>query len=97
MFQACASQEAVRIAFDEQLDTAKCMEIEAAVRSAVDGANSSVVFDLTGVSFVSSSFLRLCVYAARQAKDHAFQIVNVEPSVKRVFKIAGLDAMLSEA
>jgi anti-anti-sigma factor len=97
MFQACESQEEVRIAFDEQLDTAKCVEIEAAVRSAVDGANSPVVFDLTRVNFVSSSFLRLCVYAARQAENRGFQVVNAEPSVKRVFKIAGLDAMLCEA
>ena len=62
--------------------------------TAVTGASTPVIFDLDGVDFVSSAFLRLCIYAQRQAGDHGFQIVHVGPYVKRVFKIAGLDAML---
>jgi anti-anti-sigma factor len=76
------------------MDTAKCAEIETEVRTAVTGASTPVVFDIDGVDFISSAFLRFCIYAQQQAGDHGFQIVNVRPYVKRVFKIAGLDAML---
>jgi anti-anti-sigma factor len=76
------------------MDTAKCAELESEVRAAVTQPNTLVVFDLEGVAFVSSAFLRFCIYAQQQAGDRGFQIINVGSSVKRVFKIAGLNAML---
>ena len=94
MLPTCEPQEKLVIRFEGSLDTAKCDEIEADVRGAVAGSTAPVVFDLDGVDFVSSAFLRLCIYARQQAGDHGFQIVNVGPYIKRVFKIAGLDAML---
>ena len=45
-------------------------------------------------AITSSAFLRLCIDAYQSAGDHGFQIVNVNPLVKRVFTIAGLDGML---
>jgi anti-anti-sigma factor len=76
------------------MDTAKCAQIEMEVRTVVTQPSTPVVFDLDGVAFISSAFLRFCIYAQQQAGDHGFQIVNVGSSVKRVFKIAGLNAML---
>jgi len=96
MSHACDSQERILIEFEGQLDTAKCMEIETEVRSAVDRSAAPVIFDLAKVDFVSSSFLRLCVHAYKRAGSNGFQIINVAPTVKRVFKIAGLDDMLGE-
>jgi anti-anti-sigma factor len=96
MPQTCESQEQLRIEFEGSLDTAKCMQIEAEVRGAVDGSTVPVVFDLAKVDFISSAFLRLCIHAQHQAKEHGFRIAGAGPSVKRVLKIAGLDAMLGE-
>ena len=94
MLQSCEPQEKLVIRFEGRMDTAKCAKIETEVRTAVTGPSMPVVFNLDGVDFISSAFLRFCLYGQQQAGDHGFQIVNVRPYVKRVFKIAGLDAML---
>jgi anti-anti-sigma factor len=95
MLQACKPQDTLVIHFKGPMDTAACARIEADVHASVANPNAPVVFDLNSVDFVSSSFLRLCVYAHQQARDNGFQVIHVGPSVKRVFKIAGLDFMLN--
>lgn len=67
------------------------------MRAAVTAPALPVVFDLEGVDFVASAFLRLCIFGLKQAGGHGFQVVNVGPCIKRVFKIAGLNAMLGIA
>lgn len=77
------------------MDTAKCNEMEAVIVSSLESAGDRpIVYDLARVEFVSSAFLRLCVLAQRRAGEAGFRVVNVDPLVKRVFKIAGLDFML---
>jgi anti-anti-sigma factor len=94
MSSVCEPAAATVIEFAGCLDTDKCMEIEAEVRSKLAGKDAPVVFDVAKVDFVSSFFLRICIIAARQAGPHGFRIVNASPFVRRVFKIAGLNGML---
>ncbi len=94
MTPTCASEDRLVIGFAAHMDTARCVRVEADVRAAVTKPDRPVVFDLAGVDFISSSFLRLCIYAFQQAGEQGFRVVHAGPSVKRVFKIAGLDAML---
>ncbi len=86
----------MRIEFEGRLDLVKCMEIESDVHEAVTNSDRRIEFDLAAVDFVSSSFLRLCVFAHKQVGSGQFQVVNVNPTIKRVFKIAGLDMMVCE-
>jgi anti-anti-sigma factor len=96
MSEACQAEPAQVIRFPNNLDTLACAELEAGLRTALAGSSEPVLFDLTNVEFVSSAFLRLCIFACRQCATQGFHIVNVNPNVKRVFKIAGLDGMLSD-
>ncbi|MHB8973134.1 MAG: ATP-binding protein [Pirellulaceae bacterium] len=72
MFSSCELQDQLVIRFEGPLDTAKCAGIESEVRTAVTRPSTPVVFDLDGVAFVSSAFLRFCIYAQQQAGDHGF-------------------------
>ena len=94
MTQSSVLGDTIELRFEPQLDTATCQQIEEEVQAAVTDPHGPVVFNLEGVEFVSSSFLRLCVHASRQAKDGEFHVTNIDPNIKRVFKIAGFDAML---
>jgi len=96
MLPSCEPQQAIEFKFEGRMDTARCAKIEGDLRAALHGAVAPVVFDLEGVEFVSSGFLRLCVYAYQQAGGRGFRVVHAAPTVKRVFKIAGLDVMLQE-
>ncbi len=96
MSQTCQPIEVLIVEFQGRLDTALCVEMEAEVRATVTAPQKPVVFDLKGVDFVCSAFLRLCIYAYQQAGNQGFEVVNLNPSIKRVFKIAGLDMMLQD-
>jgi anti-anti-sigma factor len=96
MSEACEVEPVQVIRFPSNLDTAACAELEAELRASLAGSSEPVVFDLSHVEYVSSAFLRLCIFACRQCATQGFRIVNVNPIVKRVFKVAGLDSMLSD-
>jgi anti-anti-sigma factor len=89
----CESPDRLLIRFEGRLDTARCAEIGDELRAAVTAPAGPVVFDLQQVDFISSAFLRLCIFAHQQAGNHGFQVSHACPTIKRVLKIAGLDAM----
>jgi anti-anti-sigma factor len=94
MFSLYEQERSLTVVFSGRLDTSECLEADARLEAAVGAAGGSVEFDLGGVDYVASLFLRICVRTARQVGPGRFSIVNVGPSVKKVFKIAGLDEYL---
>ena len=80
--------------FTGRMDTTRCTDAEKEVMGAIDGAEK-IVFDLDGVEYIASSFLRLCGKASHKVNAGNFSIVNVTPSIKKVFKIAGLTEILN--
>jgi anti-anti-sigma factor len=61
----------------------------------VKAESLKVVFELKGVDYVASSFIRLCLTAAKGVAKGDFSIVNTSPQVKKVFKLTGLDTTLN--
>jgi anti-anti-sigma factor len=55
----------------------------------------NIVFDLEGVTYVASAFLRLCVSAAGKIERGRFSVINTDPQIMKVYKIAGLDSALN--
>lgn len=53
-----------------------------------------IVFDLKEVSYIASSFIRICVNTAKKSEKGNFSIINSDPFIKKTFKIAGLDETL---
>jgi len=56
-----------------------------------------IVFDLKGVDYVASSFLRLSLLAAKGIKKGNFSILNAAPQVLKVFQVARLSSLLNES
>lgn len=81
--------------FSGRLDTAECLQFDERVASAAEAASQPVVFDLGGVDYVASLFLRICVRTAKGVGFERFTLENVNPSIRKVLKIAGLDGPLS--
>jgi len=86
---------------DTILSTQISAELESKYISLSENADSSMlldfslVFDLKEVSFISSSFIRLCVAGKKRVREGGFCILNSDPFIKKTFKIAGLDETLS--
>lgn len=81
--------------FDGKLDTTACLQVEKELLSRISAAAGTVSFDLAGVNFVASMFLRLCIQAFKELGAGRFRIVNAGPAVHKVFKLAGLDTMMA--
>jgi anti-anti-sigma factor len=90
--------------FPGRLDTVACVDIAGYVDEQIAarldaGADQAgalkVIFDVAGVNFVGSSFVRICVAAAKRVREGNFALVNASPLIKKTFKIAGLDEILN--
>ena len=91
---------AVKITFSGRMDTNAADQIGNYLQSAEEILNlpekgPKLQFDLSGVDYIASSFIRLCVGYAKQAGAGNFSIVNCQPFVKKTFKISGLDSFLN--
>ncbi|HCE44759.1 MAG TPA: hypothetical protein DET40_14555 [Lentisphaeria bacterium] len=95
MFKTEQKDGKLILCFEGRMDTAACAGIEKEVDGQVGKAGQPVVFDLRNVDFVSSAFLRFCISAAKKTGAGKFQVANAAPQIKKVFKIAGMDQLLS--
>lgn len=66
----------------------------AGTASAAPSQVSQIVFDLAQVDYVSSGFLRVCLQTAKQMHEASLRVVNTNPQIMKVFKVAGLDELL---
>jgi len=94
MFQRKLDEKKTIFTFVPKLDTATCFNRENELLKAIDDRKSIVVFDLSGVEYISSCFLRICIMMAKDIGASNFRIINTTPNVKKVFKIAGFDQMI---
>lgn len=77
---------------DELSDTLKRLIVSDDPSALPEG---KIVFDMKGVNYIASSFIRICVSTAKQVNRGSFSIINCEPFLKKTFKIAGLDELLT--
>ncbi len=81
--------------FNGSLDSYACSEIEEEISARISNAQSPVVFSLQNVDYIASSFLRICQKAFVKVGAENFSIINVSPSIKKVFKITAFDKFMS--
>ncbi len=89
------SGDELRCVFSGRLDTPACQQLEPELTGKIDAGPAVVVFDLAKVSYISSLFFRLCIQTSQKLDTGSFSIVNAQPDVKNVFRVAGLAQMLN--
>lgn len=75
--------------FLRSMDTAQCLEAEKEVMKAAEGVEK-IIFDLSGVEYIASSFLRFCAKVSHKISIENFSITNVTPAVKKIFTMVGV-------
>lgn len=82
--------------FTGKLDTQASMQIEPEIDALCkEQRPSEIRFDLDGVEYVASAFLRICSRMSKMVNQEQFSIVNTQPNIKKIFKIAGLEKILN--
>jgi len=103
-FDLNSTEKKMTCSFTGRLDTNACLKIvdeigdkmkEIKGPAADNTTDHSIIFDLTEVNYIASSFIRICINTAKQAEKGKFSIINSDPFIKKTFKIAGLDELLN--
>jgi anti-sigma B factor antagonist len=77
-----------------ELDMASVPALRAAIDTAIQDGARHLVVDLQGVRFMDSTGLNLLVAVYRQLGPGSLSVVASLPSVRRVFAISGIDALI---
>jgi anti-anti-sigma factor len=73
-----------------KIDTMNCAVLENEINEQMNGDITAVTFDMGGVDYISSTFLRIVIRLVKALGKEKFIISNVQPSVMKVFKISNL-------
>lgn len=84
-------EENMIFTFPQRMDSAASTEVLPDILKKIEQYKNNIVFDLKQVNYISSAFLRICLTVCKNVGTEKFCCLNVSPSVKKVFKIAGFD------
>ena len=83
------------VALEGRLDTVTAPQLEGDLRSSVNGI-SELVFDLSGMDYISSAGLRVLLSAQKvMNKQGSMLIRNVSPDVMEIFEVTGFIDILN--
>jgi anti-sigma B factor antagonist len=79
------------------LDVHNTHHVEQDLLSLVKSAKKSIVFDLSGVNFISSAGLRVLVTSLRMCQELGIKIsiCSLKPAVEKIFDIIGINQLFS--
>lgn len=83
--------------FNGRIDTTNAPGIEQRVRSLIEAGVKTMVFDCSGIIYISSAGLRFFLIAAKQlhAQSGRFAVCGAQGHVKEVLNMAGLPTVLA--
>lgn len=78
-----------------RLDVSTSPLLEERIKPLLDGTGNKIVFDCSGLDYVSSAGLRVFLLAARQlkARGGGVAFAALSTPVRELFRLAGLDAL----
>ena len=83
------------VAITGRLDTTTSPQLEGELRTAVNGI-TELTFDLEKLEYISSAGLRVLLTAQKvMNKQGEMKIINVNPDVREIFEVTGLDEILN--
>jgi anti-anti-sigma factor len=80
--------------FSKKMDTTECLKTETEILKKISDTEK-IIFDMNGVEYIASSFLRICRKAAGKVEDGNFTIINTASQISKIFRIAGLSDILN--
>ena len=78
------------------LDTVTAGQLESTVKEILAGEQPGIVFDMGGITYVSSFGLRVIIYTSKAMRAHGarFAIHSVQDDVMEILKLSGLSKLL---
>ena len=90
----CSGSE-LTLAPEGRLDTVTAPELEAELKSSLEGV-SSLIFDFSGLEYISSAGLRVLLSAQKQMNiQGAMKLKNVNETIREIFEVTGFADILT--
>jgi len=80
--------------FSGRIDTNAANEMENSLLEKVGMADKPVVFDFSGLEYVASSFLRLCVKVVRVLGSSRLRVVGASGEIVRILEMTGFSKLM---
>lgn len=77
-----------------ELDTDFCQKWEEKLLEKVFESKLPITFNMEQVDYISSSFLSICIQIYQKIGSEEFELTNLRPGVRKVFKLAAFDEFL---
>lgn len=89
----------LRCLFSGELNSDQCAQLEADLArriaaSILANAQRKIVFDMAQTTYISSAFLRICLFYCKKVTAERFAIENTSSDLKKVFEITGFFDMM---
>ena len=93
--QSYSGTEPVRVVADGELDAASAGTLATALEEAT-ASGTGIALDLSGVSFIDSSGLRVIAAEVQRAESAStsFAVTAASDAVRRIFEMTGLTSLL---
>ena len=80
-----------------RLDTITSKDLESRLNNLIERDKANIVIDLAAVDYTSSVGLRVLLAALKKQKEkqRTLKLVSMQPFVKDIFKVTGLDRIFS--
>jgi anti-anti-sigma factor len=93
MIEVSQNKDELIFKFLEQMGSKNSLEAEKLINDKlkIDNSPTKIIFDLKEVDYIASAFLRICIITAKKAGNEKFSIVNIQPQVRKIFSISGLE------
>ena len=87
--------DGVRVSLVGEIDAASAPVLQQRLLEVIGSSAGAVALDMSGVSFVDSTGLRLLITVHRRLDEHhrAFVLSAISPQTRRVLDLAGLCSM----
>lgn len=78
------------------LNTGTALQLETEVKEILTGNQPGIVFDMAGITYVSSFGLRVIVYTSKAMRAHSdrFAMHSVQDDVMEILTLSGLSRLL---
>ncbi|MFA7418349.1 MAG: STAS domain-containing protein [Melioribacteraceae bacterium] len=95
MLNFVETEKTLTVKFLERMDTYKSQEMENELNAKIGTSSKQIVFDLEGVLYISSYFLRICFNTIKMIGKERFAFKNVRQDIKKVLDISGIDKLMN--
>lgn len=98
-FEEMREDDVLVISVSGRLDAETAPGFQEDVLSRVEQGETSIVFDLQNLQYVSSAGLRVVLMAAKRLQQSGGKLVvcSLQDTVLEVFKISGMDSIIETA